>query len=117
MRKATYQQLLDGLASIAASEDTKRQFEELIRRSAALDGVTGLERSERVQFARRLLDLHQPRTIISKRLMVRYEIGRTQAYKAINEALQLSGFPDGNRTQTGSNEALDERTLNESRLL
>lgn len=117
MRKSSYQQLIDGLAGIAAPEEMKRQFEELIRRRAALDGITGLELSERVQFARRLLDLHQPRPIISKRLMVKYGIGKTQAYKAITEALQLSGFPPGNRTQTGSNEALDERTLNESRLL
>lgn len=117
MRKSSYQQLIDGLAGIAAPEEMKRQFEELIRRSATLDGVTGLERSERVQFARHLLDLHQPRAVISKRLMVRYGIGRTQAYKAITEALQLSGFPAGNRTKTGSNEASNERTLNESRLL
>jgi hypothetical protein len=117
MRKSAYQQLIDSLAGIPVPDEAKRQFEELIRRRAAQDGVTGLELSERVQFARHLLDLRQPRAVISRRLMARYSIGRTQAYKAVNEALQLSGFPPGNRTQTGSNEALDERTLNESRLL
>jgi len=105
MRKSSYQQLIDGLAGISAPEEMKRQFEELIRRSAALDGVTGLERSERVQFARHLLDLREPRATIRDRLMTRYEIGRTQAYQVIEKALQLSGFPDGNRTEAGSNQA------------
>ena len=117
MRKSTWQQLIDGLAGIAAPEEAKRQFEELIRRSAALDGVAGLDRQERAQFARHLLDLREPRAAIRDRLMARYNIGRTQAYQVIEQALQLSGFPANIRTETDSNEASTSKDLNESRLL
>lgn len=105
MRKSSYQQLIDGLAGIAAPEEAKRQFAELIRRSAALDGVTVLDRQERTQFARHLLNLREPRAAIRDRLMSRYDIGRTQAYQVIEQALQLSGFPDENRTEAESNQA------------
>jgi len=111
MGKNVYLRLLDELAGIGAPEEVKRQFEEILRRNAALDGVTGLDRQERTQFARHLLDLREPRTVIRDRLMIRYSIGRTQAYQVIDQALQLSGFPPGNRTEKESNEALDERTL------
>lgn len=104
MRKSSYQQLIDGLAGIAATDEAKRQFEELIRRSAALDGITSLERSERVRFARHLLGLREPRAVIRDRLMTRYHIGRTQAYQVIEQALQSSGFPGENRTEAESNQ-------------
>lgn len=103
MRKVSYQQLLEDLATIAAPEETKRQFEELIRRSALLDGVTSLGRPERVKYARHLLEIREPRSVISRRLMARYKIGRTQSYQVISDALQLSGFQPENRTQTASN--------------
>lgn len=92
MRKSTWLQLIDGLAGIPVPDEFKRQFEELIRSTAALDGVTAIDRGSRVKFARQLLAQHEPRPVICKRLMVRYGIGRTQAYKVISEALQLSGF-------------------------
>lgn len=92
MRKSAYQQMLDGLSGITAPEDAKRQFEELIRRSAALNGVASLDRQERVQFARHLLDQQASRPVIRDRLMAKYELGRSQAYEVIDQALQLSGF-------------------------
>lgn len=93
MSKAIYQKLLADLAGMNAPEEAKRQFEDLIRRSAALDGVASLERQERVQFARHLLDLKESRPVIRDRIMARYEVGRSQAYQVIDQALQLSGFP------------------------
>lgn len=110
MGKATFENLLAGLARMAVPEEIKRQFEELIRRRAALEGVTSLDRQERVQFARHLLDLQEPRPVICQRVMTRYEIGRSQAYKVIDQALQLSGFPRNIRTETDSNETSYERT-------
>lgn len=92
MGKAGFEMLLAGLPEIPGPEDTKRRFEELIRRAAALEGVTSLERQERVQFARRLLDLKEPRPAIRERIMARYEVGRSQAYQVIDQALQLSGL-------------------------
>ncbi len=110
MGKNVYLRLLDDLAGVTAPEELKRQFAELIRRNAALDGVTGLDRQERMQFARHLLDLRQPRAAIRDRLMTRYGIGRSQAYDVIDRALQLSDFPPGNRTEEESNGVSNERT-------
>ena len=87
MRKAAYQNLLDALAGLSAPEEVKRQFEDLIRRSAALNGVASLDRAERVKFARRLLDQKEPRAAISRRLQAKYGIGRSQAYQVISDAL------------------------------
>lgn len=117
MGKATFENLLADLAGMAVPEEAKRQFEELIKRRAALDGVTSFDRQERVQFARHLLDLKAPREEIRDRVMARYEVRRSQAYQVINQALQLSGFPKNIRTKTDSNEASTSKDLNESRLL
>ncbi len=105
MRKDAYHKMLDGLANLSVPDAAKRQFEALIRQSAVLDGITSLDRSDRVHFARHLLNQKEPRSTISKRLQVKYAIGRSQAYQVISDALQLSGFPAGNRTEPGFNEA------------
>lgn len=95
MRKSTWLQLMDGLEGIEASEEVRRQFEQLIRSTAAMDGLTDLDGGPilRARFARRLLDVREPRTVICQRLMTKYGIGRSQAYEAISQALKLSGFP------------------------
>lgn len=93
MRKGTYQNLIDALAGISASEGAKRQFAELIRQSAARDGIALLDRSERVKFARCLLDQKEPRATINKRLMARYGIRESQAYRDISDALQTVPKP------------------------
>lgn len=90
MRKGDYQQLLDGLAGIVASDDARRQFEDLIREGAARSGVALPVRPERVQFARRLLDAGTPRVAIRERLMARFDVGDSQAYRDISEALAIS---------------------------
>jgi hypothetical protein len=85
---------MDGLGDIPVSEEAKRQFEQLIRATAALDGVPDLDDSpaRRVKHARHLLDMREARTVICQRLMTKYGIGRSQAYDAISQALKLSGF-------------------------
>lgn len=92
MSKAIYQQLLVDLAGLSAPEEAKRQFEELIRRSAAFEGVSSLERQERVQFARRLLDLKESRSVIRDRIMAKYGLKQSQAYKVIEQAVTVRFF-------------------------
>lgn len=89
MRKGTYERMLDGLASLSVPEGARRQFEELIRQSAARDGVASLGCAERVKFARCLLDQKESRAMISKRLMARYDIRESQAYRDISAALAI----------------------------
>lgn len=92
MGKAIYQQLLDGLAALSVTEEARHKFEQLIRRQAGIDGVASLDRQERVDFARHLLGIREPRAVIRDRLMAKYALGRSQAYQVIEQALQLSGF-------------------------
>ena len=88
MGKATiYLQLLDGLAGMDLPDEVKQKYEEMIRMNAAMNGVTAIDRPERVRYARHLLDLKEPRPAICQRLMTKYEIGRSQAYKVIQDAL------------------------------
>jgi hypothetical protein len=95
MRKSTWLQLMDGLSGIEASEEALSQFEQLIRTTAAMDGISDLDAAPaaRVKFARHLLDMRESRTVICQRMMTKYSIGRSQAYDAISQALKLSGFP------------------------
>lgn len=92
MRKSTWLQLMNGLSDIPVSDEARRQFEQLIRDTAALDGVPDLDDSTemRVKHARHLLDMREARTVICQRLMTKYGIGRSLAYNTITEALNLS---------------------------
>ena len=54
-----------------------------------LDGLL-TEGEQRVHFARHLLRQGEPRPVIRSRLQMRFKVGRTQAYRDIERALQLS---------------------------
>jgi hypothetical protein len=75
---------------IDASAYTRYRLKQFIGATCLAAGITILDRKERVQFARRLLDDGEPRPIIRDRLMARFGIKRASAYNAIDEALQLS---------------------------
>ena len=57
---------------------------------------TMTEGERRVHFARHLLKLGTPRPTVRARLEARYNVGRTQAYRDIEQALQLS-LPNGTK--------------------
>lgn len=88
MRACSYQSLLDSLAGIDAPTEYKQQFEALLRHKAAQEGLLLVDRRERVQFARHLLDQDEERAVIAARLRARFDIGRTQAYADISKALE-----------------------------
>lgn len=100
MRASAYQQLMDDLEKLDAPEASKQIFAALIRSHAAQNGIASIERQDRVDFARRLLDLHVERSVIAERLQRTYGIGRSQAYEYITRALQIvrktTQKPDGN---------------------
>jgi hypothetical protein len=89
MGKASYQQLLDGLSLIDAPAEVKRQVENLIRNQAAADGVAMSFRNDRMQFARHLFDARTARSVIRDRLMRRFDVSESQAYRDINDALAI----------------------------
>lgn len=86
-----YQSVLAALdANGDLSDEVKQTMRELIRKTARENGDSSLERGERVEFARNLLSKREQRTTIRSRLMARFQISKTQAYRDIQEALQLS---------------------------
>ena len=89
MRANSYQALMDDLARLNLPPEHRKAFEELLRKRAALDGVAVLNRWERVQLARRLLDRREDRAVICLKLQETFGIGRTQAYDDISKALQI----------------------------
>ena len=73
-----------------AHPHAKHHLKTAINEHCLAAGIKIVDRSERVQFARRLLDDGEPRPIIRDRLMIRFGIEKTMAYDAIGRALKLS---------------------------
>lgn len=80
-----YLLLLQELELCTQPEAAKAEFRALILQKLG-DVLT--EREQRVQFARHLLALKTPRSVIRERLQNRFSIERTQAYRDIDQALQ-----------------------------
>lgn len=89
MRSSAIQELIDGLDHLETDEDAKRQFRHLVSLIAARHGLREIERTDRVDFARRLQELRTSRPTIRDRLIARYGISTRQAYRVIHESLQL----------------------------
>lgn len=82
--------ILAEIEQMDAPPHAKYCLKNFISRTCRAAGIRVIERTERVQFARRLLDDREARPIIRDRLVARFEISRASAYNAIGEALKLS---------------------------
>lgn len=92
MRSEAFQDLLAQLDSIelaGITQKDKDEFRRLICQVGAAHGVSQLERDERVRAARQLLDSGVPRAAVRDRLMSRFGVGDSQAYRDIAAALQI----------------------------
>lgn len=98
-RKATDVMLtiLAEVDRIDAPQHARYALSKFITEQCAAAGIKAVDRAARVQFARRLLDAGELRSTIRDRLMVRFNVGRSVAYAAIDSA--LSGNREKNRTQ------------------
>lgn len=92
MQVRTYLELIDDIEALPLPPEYRRLVTEAMRASAARNGVTAVERRERVNFAVHLLELGVPRSAISARLMSLYQIRKTQAHAVISEALVVREF-------------------------
>lgn len=81
----------------------KRKFKGIVHDICRTHGITGVDRGERIYFAKRLLDERVLRTTIKDRLIARYEVSRSQAYRIIDSALQLSHKSSLSETPKGLN--------------
>ena len=91
MRSTVLLEILSGVDELNANDvdAVKQKFKQLIRAIGAEHGIKAFERSDRVDFARRLLDVRVSRTTIMERLKACYGISREQAYRDVRSALQL----------------------------
>ena len=83
MNAATYIDILREVDKLSKDEAAKSEFRRLLESAIP-------EREQRVLFARHLLDIGEERPIIARRLMARFSIGESQAYRDIDKALQIS---------------------------
>lgn len=83
-------QIIAEVDRIDAHDHAKHSLKRFINETCLAAGITVVDRSERVRFARRLLDEGEPRPVIRNRLMTRFGIRKTAAYRAIDIALKLS---------------------------
>jgi hypothetical protein len=89
MRDEVLRDLLAKLDQCAADAGAKNEFRRMIEAVGNAHGITLEGPAERIAFARRLLDAGSPRTEIRDRLMARFNVGRSQAYGDISDALQI----------------------------
>jgi hypothetical protein len=92
--------LIDSLDGNEGDKEALREF---------LRGL--LVGDERVYFARHLLALKEPRATIRDRLQARYQIGRSQAYRLIDTALQAGPTVPSNGTPGGPNSTVTNNPL------
>ena len=83
-----------GIDGLDLDENAKEVFRAFVRgvRVAHGDGDS-IEREERQAFAARLLANRVPRAEIRERLISRFEISRSHAYRVIDEALNTKTVP------------------------
>jgi hypothetical protein len=98
MRAEVLKDLLVKLDECDAAPDAVAEFRRLIEIVGARHGVSVTGRTDRIEFARQLLDTGAPRAEVRDRLMARFDIKESQAYRDIHGALQIvpktAGFWD-----------------------
>lgn len=95
---------LDGLE---VDEGARQAFRGLVLAIGTQHGIRGIERMEQLGHVRRLLALRVSRPTIRDRLMARYPISRRQAYRLIDDALQLCQKRPGIGTSLADNKQAD----------
>jgi hypothetical protein len=88
LRVSAFLQLYKGIDLLNVDEEARACFKKYVSQFASAEGIDGVERDERVAFAKRLRREGVSRTTIKDRLMARYEISKSQAYRVIDKALQ-----------------------------
>lgn len=88
--RAAILEILRGVDALDTDAAAKRQFRQLISGVVASHGFTWVKRENQIAFARELLVCRVSRPTIRDRLIATFDVSRTQAYRIIGDALQLS---------------------------
>jgi hypothetical protein len=97
--------IIGQLDCLDVDERARTAFRGLVVAIGMQHGVKGIERIEQLAYVRRLLALRVSRPTIRDRVTARYPVSRRQAYRLIDEALQLCQ----KRPEIGTNHADNER--------
>ena len=90
MTSPIFQQIATGLESLDLDENAKEVFREFVRGVRVAHGdIGGIDRQERHVFAASMLANQVPRSEIRDRLMARFQISRSHAYRVIDDALNV----------------------------
>lgn len=81
---------MDRLEELAIDEPARHAVRNLVLEVGIAYGIKEVQRCEQMDFIRRLRAARVSRETIRDRLMARYLISRSQAYRLLNEGLQLS---------------------------
>jgi hypothetical protein len=103
MHSIAIREIIEGVEAMDLDPAARQQFRQLVRSIGAAHGFAWVEREERTVFARELLAKRVSRATVRDRLMAHFSISKTQAYRVIEQALQLSHFSPGFGTASGSN--------------
>jgi hypothetical protein len=114
LRSTAIVEIMTQLDGLDVDEAAKRIFRRLIVKVSATHGITDVDRLDRVAFARRLIDLHVSRATIRDRIIAHYCVSRRQAYRIIDEALQLCQKRRTVGTESGENENIEIRQESQS---
>ena len=89
MRTEVLNDLRAALEECTAGPEAIAEFRRMIDVVGARHGLAVPVQDQRVEFARQLLGQRLPRADIRDRLMRRFSIGESQAYRDIHAALQI----------------------------
>jgi hypothetical protein len=87
MRSIAILEIIEAVNGLDADDVFKRQVNRLISDVAAVHGVSIVSSTDRIEYARRLLDAKVSKATVRDRLKARYDISRTHAYRIITDAL------------------------------
>jgi hypothetical protein len=103
MHSVAIREIIDGVDALDLDAAAKQQFRQLVCAIGAAHGFAWVKRDERTAFARELLARKVSRATVRDRLMAHFSISKTQAYRVIEQALQLSHFSANFGTTSGFN--------------
>ena len=94
MRADVFNELLAGLEDCeVAGPEAIAEFRRIVESVGAKHGLVAPLQEQRTEFARQLLDQRLPRVMVRDRLMARFSIRESQAYRDIHSALQIVPKP------------------------
>lgn len=96
-------EIIAAIESLHIDESAKVAVRQALGRICSIHGAAWARRDDRVAFARGLLSLKVSRSTIRDRIMARFGVSKTEAYRTIDAALKLSQNRPENETALRSN--------------